>query len=87
MLIKELFERTIPPKDQNAAPEAWLNLTDEAKGYFAQMGYSEWDDQIELVDVENALAHGNMEQADSDTLYSITDLLKYIEKSSQLNNI
>ncbi len=87
MLIRELFERTIPPQDQNASPEAWLSLTDEAKSYFAQMGYSDWDDRIEVVDAENAIDQGNMEQADRTTMNSLVNLLRYLEKSSQLNNI
>lgn len=85
MLLRQLFERTIPPEDQIKAPEAWLGLTDEAREYFAQMGYSEWDDRIELADVENALAQGNMEQAEDDTMSSIVDLYVYIEKGNQLD--
>jgi hypothetical protein len=80
MLIRELFERTIPPQDQNASPEAWLSLTDEAKSYFAQMGYSDWDDRIEVVDAENAIDQGNKEQADDDTMYSIISLVRYLRK-------
>ena len=87
MLIRELFERTIPPQDQIAAPEAWLKLTSEAREYFAQIGYPDWDDRIEVVDAENAIDQGNMEQADRTTMNSLVNLLRYLEKSSQLNNI
>jgi len=52
MLIRELFERTIPPQDQIAAPEAWLKLTSEAREYFAQIGYPDWDDRIDLADAQ-----------------------------------
>lgn len=85
MLLRELFERTIPPEDQITAPEAWLKLTDEAREYFAQIGYPDWDDRIDLADVENALAQGNMEQAGDDTMSSIVSLYIYLEKSNRLN--
>lgn len=85
MLIRELFERTIPPQDQNASPEAWLKLTSEAREYFAQMGYPEWDDRIDRADVQNAFDQGNMEQADDDTMYSIYNLARYLRKNERLN--
>jgi len=80
MLIRELFERTIPPQDQIAAPEAWLKLTSEAREYFAQIGYPDWDDRIDLADAQNALDQGNKEQADDDTMYSIISLVRYLRK-------
>ena len=79
MLIRELVERTILPKDKITEPDAWLDLTDEAREYFAQMGYSEWDDQIDLPAVENALVDANLEDAGDNTLFSIVDLYVYLK--------
>ena len=79
MLLRQLFE------DQIKAPEAWLGLTDEARDYFAQMGYPEWDDRIDLPAIENALVDANLEDAGDDTLFSIVDLYVYIKKCNQLD--
>lgn len=78
MLFREIIERTIQPGGHITAPDAWLDLTDEAREYFDQMGYSEWDDRIDLPAVENALVDANLEDAGDDTLFSIVDLYVYI---------
>ena len=85
MLLRQLFERNIPPEDQVSAPEEWINLTDEAKRYFSDIGHHDWNDSIDIDDAKNALEQGNMEQAGDDTMSSIVSLYIYLEKNKLLN--
>lgn len=66
-------------------PNEWYRLTQTARDYFREQGWPTWrvnGRTPNLDDIQNVLDAAKMEQADDDTLKSISRLYKYVQKNS-----